>query len=71
MTSHAGIDSNVININFLRRDTSQLYGLARNRKSRMRSDDWGDSWNAVTDAEYDDAGSQVRAPVNVSPAAHV
>ena len=42
----------MVNIDFLDSASSRLYGLARNRKTLMRSDDWGLNWCAVTEAEY-------------------
>ena len=51
------IDESIVNIDFLRSDTNQLYGLARNQISLMRSDDWGENWDTVTEEEYTSASS--------------
>ena len=39
----------------MKRDTNALYGLERNRLSRVRSDDGGDNWWTVTELEYAEA----------------
>ena len=59
------VDDNVVNIDFLKKDTQQLFGLAKNKKSRMRSDDGGFSWCAIPDVEYEMAMADVNQIIGV------
>ena len=59
------VDDNVVNIDFLNKDTQQLFGLAKNKKSRMRSDDGGFSWCAIPDVEYEMAMADVNQIIGV------
>ena len=60
------VDDNVVNIDFLKKDTQQLFGLAKNKKSRMRSDDGGFSWCAIPDVEYEMALADVNQIIGVT-----
>lgn len=59
------IDENVVNIDFLRRDTRRLYGLARNQVSRLRSDDGGNNWCTISEIEYNMATTEVSEVLRV------
>ena len=55
----------MVNIDFLKKDTQQLFGLAKNKKSRMRSDDGGFSWCAIPEVEYEMAMADVNQIIGV------
>ena len=42
----------VTNINYVRKDTQNLYGVSRDQRSYIRSDDGGDTWWSISDQEY-------------------
>ena len=65
------VDDSVVNIDFLRKDTKQLFGLAKNRKSRMRSDDGGWSWCAIPDVEYEMAMADVSQIIGVGAYSYI
>ena len=49
----------------MRTDTNTLYGLAKNRKSRKRSNDGGDNWCTISEQEYMLALSEVSEVLHV------
>ena len=49
------MDESVANVHFLKSRTNQLYGLANDKKTRMRSDDGGVTWFSIPAVEYGQA----------------
>ena len=61
----SAVDENVANIDFLRKDTKELFGRAKNKKSAMRSEDGGWTWTSIPEVEYDMALADVTKIIGV------
>ncbi|PIK56286.1 hypothetical protein BSL78_06814 [Apostichopus japonicus] len=57
------IDNNVANINFLHKETQELFGLSQNGQAIMFSNDLGDSWYSINN-DYFEEGTFIRLDRN-------
>lgn len=48
----SGVDEEIVNINYIVKDSQKLLGVARNRITRMCSVDGGDTWFSISQQQY-------------------